>query len=86
MVECKDALDVAVAVQGLAEPEGLVLQVNGTDDLSVEASGTAMFSEPLFAGKPYEITILRQPPGHTCFVIDGSGVVGQEGEARVVCP
>ena len=57
---------------------GLVLQNNGTDDLSINADGTFTFLQPLASGSAFAVTIKTQPTGptQTCSVVGGNGVIG----------
>jgi hypothetical protein len=67
---------------------GLVLQDNGTDNLSV-AANAAQFSMPtaVASGGTYSITILTQPTGQTCTVTNGSGpVTGAVANVQITCP
>lgn len=68
---------------------GLVLQDNGTDNLSV-AANAAQFSMPtaIAYGSTYSITILTQPTGQTCSVTNGSGgpVTGAVTDVQITCP
>ena len=68
---------ISVTVSGLSGT-GLVLQVNGGDDLSVGANGVATFSTAIAAGSAYSVTVSAQPakPAQTCSVNNGSGTVG----------
>ncbi len=58
-------------VQGLSGT--VVLQNNGGDDKTVTEDGVFVFSEPVAAGKPYEVTAATQPDGQICSVVNGSG-------------
>jgi hypothetical protein len=55
--------------------KGLVLQDNGGDNLTVNASGNFTFATPVANNGPYKVTILTQPtaPAQTCVVANGSG-------------
>ncbi len=53
----------------------LVLQNNGSDDLTITANGSFTFSTRLPDGSTYNVTILTQPTGQTCFIKNGSGTV-----------
>jgi len=54
---------------------GLVLQNNGADDLTVSAgSSSFQFSSASAYGGAYSVTVLAQPAGQTCAVLNGSGV------------
>src|SRR5208282_1069634 len=56
---------------------GLVLQNNGSDNLTVTASGAFTFATPLTTGDSYNISVLTQPstPNQTCVVTNASGTV-----------
>ena len=58
-------------VAGLAGT--LVLQNNGADALTLNASGAFTFSTKIAKGNPYAVTILTQPVGQVCTVAAGSG-------------
>ncbi|MEO5625172.1 MAG: reprolysin-like metallopeptidase, partial [Dokdonella sp.] len=57
---------------------GLVLKVNGGEDLPVSASGAFTFATPLATGAAYAVTVSTQPstPVQSCTVTNGSGNVG----------
>jgi hypothetical protein len=57
---------------------GLVLQNNGTDDLTIGAGGSFAFATAIAEGVGYAVTIKTQPegPAQTCAVTNGSGTVG----------
>lgn len=53
---------------------GLVLQNNGVDDLTLTSGDTSFtFSTPVAAASGYNVTVLSQPTGSTCTVNNGSG-------------
>ena len=60
---------------------GLVLQINGGDDLDVFTNGNFFFSDTMLDdGSAYAVTVLTNPPGHICTVTgggngDGSGTI-----------
>jgi hypothetical protein len=68
-------------VTGLAG-SGLVLQLNGANDLAVAGTGTVPFgfaSAPVASGASYAVTVLTQPtsPSQTCTATaNGSGTIG----------
>ncbi len=64
---------ISGSVTGLSGT-GLVLQNNGADDLLVNSSNFT-FSSPVANGGPYAVTVLAQPSGQSCSVINGSGTV-----------
>lgn len=60
-------------VMGLVT-NGLVLQNNGADNLAVTAGSTTFeFLTPIVAGGSYNVTVLTQPTGLFCTVMNGSG-------------
>ncbi len=75
------------AVSGLTG-EGLVLQNNGGDDLSITSNGRFTFSTRLERGSSYTITIATQPTGQTCSVSNGSGTLEDHDVTDVLinCP
>jgi hypothetical protein len=56
---------------------GLVLQNNGTDDLSIAANGPYTFATPIVDGQGYAVTVSTQPtsPRQTCTIANASGTV-----------
>ena len=54
---------------------GLILQNNGSDNLSVSANGGFTFATALANGSAYSATVLTQPAGQTCTVASGAGTV-----------
>ncbi len=64
----------------------LVLQNNGSDDLSLSVNGGFIFSTEIAEGSPYTVTVLTQPTGQTCIVTNGSGnVSGAVSNVDVSC-
>ena len=53
----------------------LVLQNNGGGDLVVGADGPFVFGSELSDGAPYSVTVLTEPVGQDCAVLNGSGVI-----------
>jgi hypothetical protein len=55
----------------------LVLQLNGADNLTVNAAGAFTMGSTLTTGTPYKVTILTQPTDQTCATNGntGSGVI-----------
>ena len=64
---------VGGTVSGLAG-SGLVLQVNGGDNLPITGDGSFTFATPLDYGTNYSVTVLSQPtdPAQTCSVSNAS--------------
>jgi N-acetylneuraminic acid mutarotase len=73
---------VAAAVSGLSST-GLVLQLNGGDNLGISTNGTATFTASLASGAAYTVTVGTQPAGETCTVMNGAGTVAS---ANVTAP
>ena len=54
---------------------GLVLQNNGSDDLSITENGSFTFETELDDSTDYNVTIETYPAEQTCYVENGSGTV-----------
>jgi hypothetical protein len=68
------ALTVGGSIGGLGGA-GLVLQNNGADDLAVAANASSFrFATPVAQNGTFDVTILTQPAGQTCSVLNGAGV------------
>jgi hypothetical protein len=67
---------ISGTVSGLTG-EGLVLQNNVSDDLSISADGLFEFSTPVANNSSYDVTVKTQPsnPDQICTVANGSGTV-----------
>ena len=74
-----DPVTIGGSVTGL-EGSGLVLQNNGSDDLTITGNGAFTFDAPLTPGNSYNVTVATNPtnPAQTCSVINGSGQVPTE--------
>ncbi len=70
-----NSFDVGGTVSGLGASAMVTLQDNGGDNTAVTANGTFTFATPVPSGMPYAVTVLTQPPGQTCSVVNGSGTV-----------
>src|SRR2546421_7358059 len=65
---------------------GLVLQLNGGSNLSVNSNATAFtFVTQLASGAAYAVSVLTQPtnPSQTCTVSNGSGNMGSANVASI---
>lgn len=62
-------------VRGLTAP-GLVLQLNGSDALTINANGLYAFTPGLPAAASYTVTVQSVPEGLSCTVSNGTGTVG----------
>jgi N-acetylneuraminic acid mutarotase len=74
-IGCVDTYTIGGSVSGLGSGS-LVLQDNGTDDLTISANGNFTFATSIAAGGAYAVTVVTQPQGQTCSVSNGSGSVG----------
>jgi len=75
---------VGGTITGLHQ-SGLILQNNGTDDLPV-ASNATQFTFPTALSGTYNVTILQNPTGQQCTVMNGSGTVnGDVTNVSVIC-
>jgi Domain of unknown function (DUF4369) len=71
---------VGGTVSGLPTGASVVLQNNGTDNLTVSANGSFTFSKPVESEKTYAVTVLTQPAGANCTVTaNGSGTIDANG-------
>ncbi|TVR96169.1 MAG: hypothetical protein EA418_05970 [Wenzhouxiangellaceae bacterium] len=79
---------VGGTVSGLVG-SGLVLQNNGTDDLSITDDGSFEFASALFDGQGFEVSVATHPgsPAQTCQVSNGSGTIAGEDitDVEVIC-
>ena len=80
---------VGVTVSGLSGA-GLVLQLNGSNDLPIMANGTATFQNGIDSGAAYAVTVQTQPtfPTQSCSVVNGSGTIttADVSGIAVTCP
>lgn len=75
---------VGGAVSGLTG--SVVLQNNGTDDLTVSVNGPFAFATAIAKDVTYNVTVLTQPAGQTCSVSAGAGTVGNRvSNVSVIC-
>src|SRR6202162_4138369 len=76
-ISCATVHTIGVSVSGLSGT-GLVLQLNGGNDLPIMANGTARFSGAIGSGATYAVAVGTQPtfPAQTCSVANSSGTVG----------
>lgn len=76
-VTCTDAVvytyNVGGNVSGLSG--SVALQNNGKDNLVVLANGSFVFPAPVANNGAYLVTVLTQPTGQLCLVVNGSGAV-----------
>ena len=62
-------------LSGLGTDLTVVLQNNGSDDLSLTSNGEFSFDETVSSPDGYDVTVRTQPVGQTCTVANGSGSV-----------
>jgi hypothetical protein len=60
-----------------------VLQNNGANDLAIAADGTFVFSAALPTGSAYSVTVLTQPAGQSCTVVNSTGTMSGANVASV---
>ncbi|MBZ0222846.1 MAG: S8 family serine peptidase [Dokdonella sp.] len=73
---------VGGSVSGLTGT-GLVLKLNGANNLSVNANGSFTFPGGLAGGASYAVTVGTQPSGQTCSVANGSGTIASTNVTNV---
>lgn len=80
----QEAFTVSGTVAGL-DGDGLVLQLNGANDLAVPNNGTFTFTAQLANAAAYTVTILTQPsgPSQTCTIGNGSGTIAAANVSNV---
>jgi 6-phosphogluconolactonase (cycloisomerase 2 family) len=66
---------VSATVANLQPGTNVVLLNNGAGSLTVSASGTIAFANPVPSGGAYSVTVATQPAGQTCAVSQGAGTV-----------
>ena len=54
----------------------VVLQNNGSDDLTLTSDGPFAFATKMSMGSSYEVSVWMQPATQTCAVTNGMGIVG----------
>ena len=71
-VICKDnSFSVGGSVSGLGSGLSLVLQNNGADNLEISQNGSFSFPTLLADDDTYQVSVLTQPSGQNCQVING---------------
>lgn len=61
------------SVSGLDAGQSVVLQLNGGDDLTVDANVTFTFASKIPSGSAYSVTVAANSTGKTCTVTGGAG-------------
>ena len=76
-------------VTGLtAGSNGVVLQDNAADNLTITANGTFTFATAIASGKPYNVSVFTPPstPPQTCTVANGAGnAVSNVNAVQITC-
>jgi hypothetical protein len=80
---CLGSVDIGGTLSGLPSGASVTLQNNGTDDLTLTADGSFLFTDPIGDGESYNVTVLTQPAGATCTVSGGTGTVAQDSSANI---
>src|SRR6267378_120157 len=82
---CTGKYSVGGTVTGL-RGQGLVLEDNSGNDLSVSSNGSFIFSKRLKNAITYSVTVKTQPsnPAQTCTVQNGSGTIDKANVTNVV--
>lgn len=70
-----DDATIGGTVSGLSSGLSVVLADNGTSNLTVTANGNFSFATTLPTNATYDVTVVTQPLGQTCTVVNGSGTV-----------
>jgi len=85
VVTSETQFSVGGTVTGLTG-SGLVLQNNGSDNLSVPLDGSFTFASLLKQNEPYSVTVSTQPtsPVQTCSVTNGSGTITSSNISDIV--
>ena len=69
-----NAYTVGATVSGLSGT--VVLQDNGSDNLTINSNGSFTFATPVAQGAANSVTVFTQPSGQACTVTNGSGTMG----------
>ncbi|MBU0483700.1 MAG: S8 family serine peptidase [Proteobacteria bacterium] len=71
-------------VSGLAGT--MTIQNNSANTMSISSNGPYSFPILMTAGEIYNISVLSSPPGHTCSVSNGSGIIsGNVANINITC-
>ena len=79
------ALGLGGSISGLSG--SLVLQNNGSNDLTLSVDGAFAFAGTVVNGNPYNVTVLTQPAGQNCTLTNGAGTIttASIGNIAVAC-
>jgi environmental stress-induced protein Ves len=80
----QEGFTISGTVAGL-DGDGLVLQLNGANNLAVPNNGTFTFTAQLANTTAYSVTVLTQPsgPSQTCTIGNGSGTIAAANVSNV---
>ena len=71
-------------VSGVMPGQTVVLQDEGTNNLTLGANGAFQFSSPVPTATPYAVTVLTNPTGEGCTITMGSGTVAGANVTSIV--
>lgn len=82
-----DAYNITVAVTSPGGNATLTVLLNGTDQISLAADGTANFNTAIADGAPYSVVIAKQPAGLACTLSSNAvGIInGADVTVTVTC-
>ncbi len=86
-VNCiNETLTIGGSVSGLEQGNEVILQNNGTDDLTVSSNSAFVFSTALLDGESYDVTVLTQPdtPNQVCIISNSSGTLSGDNVTDVL--
>ncbi|WP_051235760.1 IPTL-CTERM sorting domain-containing protein [Ottowia thiooxydans] len=84
LVTCRSIYTVSGTLTGLAANASVMLQNNAGDNLTMNADGGFIFSEPLLDGASYVVTVGTQPQGQRCEVTRGTGSINAANVTNVL--
>jgi hypothetical protein len=70
-----DAATIGGSLSGLGTGLSVTLQNNGGDSLTLTSNGSFGFATTIAGDGVYAVTVLTQPVGQACLVVNGSGSV-----------
>lgn len=76
---------VTVTVTGLATGSSFILQNNGADDLTITENGTTLFTQKLYSGEDFTVTVASHPssPNQSCAVKQVGTQITPDGNNQV---
>jgi 6-phosphogluconolactonase (cycloisomerase 2 family) len=83
-VSCANTYSIGGTVSGLAAGQGVVLQNNAGDNLTLGANGTFTFATALPSTSAYNVSALIQPGGGRCTVSNAAGTIATANVTDVV--